>query len=432
MARENPSAPPGVQRQVVAPPGFLLQTVSHNHLAAFYSTESPTQPESQPKVQSLIQKIKEKYIYGVDNFSILAGDDGMAIAKQVGVILNKKIPGNIEPFANGEKHVVIDPEVANTKDVYIIQSVNTNPNSSLRELKHLELAAKSAGANRITTIYTLLPYARQDRIEQPGAADAARNVLQEILDAGSHNYRKRRHQSKLKADTNIIVIENHSEGPLKIVEKDSHLNWLNLDTLPILRPRIEQLIKERNLNVFIGYPDKGAAKRYDNYVTTFTPGIEPAMCNKIRDIHQNNKTRIDGMLGNVEGILGKDVLMPDDMIDTGGTTLDAAREYKNHGARSVWVVATHGILSKDALTKMNDHAIDGVIITDTVPPRPEVLAHPKIEIVPIAPLIAETIRRIEERLPLGELVKTKSKNFEASYRKWRKINKYRRRKARNI
>lgn len=427
--RELSPTPPGTPQQVDAPPGALLQpsTLSNPILSAPRLTQRTTHNYYIPS-QIIIAKEKavekiHNFVFGNSHFAVLAGETGMQIGLEVGKRLGTTIPSNPEPFANRESRVVVGTDIAATKDIYIVQSVTFNdPHTPLRELKNLELGAKSAHANRITAIFTQLPYGRQDKIEQPGAPDAARNVIQEILDAGSHNYRKKKHQSKLTADASLLVVEVHSEDPFRVVERDSHLQWANLNSAYVLAPRIEEIIKENNLDVVIGFPDHGAKGRFGDYIQRFTPGKEPAVIDKVRDIHQNNKTKIVGVSGEVAG---KDVILVDDIIDTGGSILDAARKFKEMGAKSVRLVATHGIFSNSALEKMNDEAIDGIIITDTINPRAEVLSHPKIEIVSIAPLLAETIKRIEERKPLGELAKAKSKNFDESYQTW-KANKERR------
>ncbi len=378
-------------------------------------------------LQPLTERVK-RALYGTPNFTILAGDAGMELAQQVGEQLNKQVPPNPTAFANNELRVVV-PKIVETRDVYIIQAMNTHPNRTLRQLKLLGIGAKGRDANRIYNMFTHLPYARQDRIDQPGAPRAAQQVVQEIFDATSHNPLKRRHESKLRAPGALLVVDVHSEGPLQEVTKNSRgrYKWANVDSAFVLAPRVQELIASHQLDPVVAFPDKGAAHRYHNYVELFGNGQEPAVIKKERPVDQNNVVTIADSQEDLSGkVSGKDVLMFDDMIDTGGSILQAARLLKEQGARSVRVIATHGIFSNDALTKMSDPTIDQVIVTNTIQPTQEVLQHPKIDVVSIAPLLAEVIKRIENKESIADLVKQMSPGFEKSYRRLSKVNTYRR------
>lgn len=397
---------------------------------------SHREPFANPHRPRLFHRIKQQ-IYGSPHFTILAGDAGMDLAKQVGSAFGKDIPANLPPFANHELRVAV-PGVVERKDVYIIQTVDQHPNRSLRQLKLLGIGAKGRDANRVYYMYTGIPYTRQDRIDQPGAPRAAQNVDLEIFYSASHNPHKfLRHESKLTAPASLLVVDVHSEKPLETITKDSRglfayrrgrYQWANLDSAYVLAPRVKELIQAEGLDVAVAFPDKGAAKRYHNYQELFGNGQEAAVIKKERPVDQNNVVAIARDQEDLSPkVKGKDVLMFDDMIDTGGTLLQAAKLLKAQGAKSVRIVATHGIFSNDALTKMSDPSIDGVIITDTFVPRPETVQHPKIAIVPIAPLLIEAIRRIETREPMDGIVKSMSTGFEHSYRRLTKINTYRRR-----
>lgn len=381
-----------------------------------------------------LSKLKERFFYGTPHFSLLAGDAGMQLAQKVGGILGKEIHPNQPAFANGELRVVVHDAVEE-RDVYVIQSMNIHPNRSLRELKLLDAGAKMGKANRIYNIFTHLPYARQDRVDQPGAPNAAQQVVEEIFRASSHNPLKRRgrHASKLHAEGSLMVVDVHSEQPLQTVSKDSRgrYQWANLDSAYVLAPRVQELISQNQLDVVVAFPDKGAGKRYANYAEAFGDGKEPVVIKKERPVEQANVVRISDTQEDIsERVREKDIFLFDDMIDTGGSILQAAKLLKQQGARSVRVVATHGVFSNDALTKMKDDAIDQVIITDSIQPTDRVLEHPKIEVVSIAPLLAEVIRRIEAREPIGDLVKSMSPGFEKSYRALkRKVNYFRRNRA---
>ena len=376
-------------------------------------------------------------IYGTPNFAILAGDAGMHLAKQVADVFGKEVPENLPPFANHELRVAV-PAIVETKDVYVIQTVDQHPNRSLRHMKLLGIGAKGRNANRLYYMYTGIPYTRQDRIDQPGAPRAAQNVDLELYYSGSHNPHKLfRHESKLTAPASLLVVDVHSEKPLETITKDSRgifqyrrgrYQWANLDSAYVLEPKVRELIAREGLNVAVAFPDKGAAKRYNNYQELFGNGQDAAVIRKERPVDKNNVVTIAADQEDLSPkVNGKDVFMFDDMIDTGGTLLQAAKLLKAQGAKSVRIVATHGIFSNDALKKMSDPSIDGVIVTDTFVPSAETVQHPKIEIVPIAPLLVETIRRIESREGMAGIVKSMSAGFEQSYTRLSRINKYRRR-----
>lgn len=381
------------------------------------------------------QKILHRLRYGTPHFGIVAGNPAMTTAQEVARLLHKTVPGNPPPFENNEVRIKVATTVAATKDVYAIQSTDDKPDTALQRLKLLMEGAKGAGANRVTAVVLHLPYTRQDRRDQPGAPEAARMNELEIFRAGSHNPDKRfwQHETKLKAKANLIVVDVHSEDPLKVITRDSRFQWANLDADVVLAPVVAKMIARDNLDVAIAFPDESAAKRYQKYAEVFGGGMaRAAIIKKQRPVEQNNVVRIcEDQESLTDKVRGKDVLMRDDIGDTLGTALQAAEKFKEDGARSVRLILTHGVFSGNALKRLDNPAIDGVIVTSTVAPRSEVLAHPKVTYVNIDRLIAEVLRRIENREPLDGLVKSTSPKFEKSYRGWR-VNKERRKEQRRV
>lgn len=207
-----------------------------------------------------------------------------------------------------------------------------------------------------------------------------------------------------------------------------------------MAPRVAELIQEQHLNVVVAFPDKGALKRYGNYLRLFGNGQQPVITKKERSASEANSIQIaSDQKDTSEQVRGRDVILFDDMIDTGDTLRATTQRLKKEGAKSVTVVATHGFFSRkpdkpesSGIAIVDDPSIDRIIITDTVPPSEEVLAHKKIEVVPIAPLIAEVIDRMERRESIVDLVKDMSTEFERSYMRLTKINKYRRRAAKKM
>lgn len=388
-------------------------------------------PEPSSKPTTLLTRLKQKYIYGTPHFAIIAGDAGMYLARKVGKALGKEIPNNLPSFANNELKVVVPLGVAATKDVYVIQSSNGQPDSALTQLRLLEEAAKGACANRIYAVVTHLPYSRQDRREQPGATEAARLFAREIARAGSHDPQKKfpwQHESKLRAPASLLFLDIHSRKPLDPIAANNHVPWVNLDPAFVIAPKVQEMIDKNHLDVVVAFPDTSAEEKYQPYVQQFGNGRQPAIIHKVRPVDKNNVVGISNTQEDTTDLVAdRDVIMFDDMIDTGGSILQAAKRFREQGAKSVRVVATHGVFSKDALTKLMDPAIDHIVVTNSIQPTGAVLTHPKIQVVSVDPLIVETIKRIENRKPLAELAKSMSPGFERSYLKYRKrVNYYRR------
>lgn len=387
-----------------------------------------------------MDRLKTRFIYGTPNFALLANDPAMPIAREVGNILGKNVPENHGTFGNAEYRVIVDQPEVQTRDVYVFQTTDVHPNSNIRQAKLLAIGAKNAGAARINYICSNLAYSRQDRVIIPGEPDSGRNVVQEMWDAGSHNYRKRKHESQLRSDATLWVVDIHSVKPLEAVNRLSKhpYEWVNLNSDFILKPAIAHLIEEKGLNPVMAFPDETARLKYADYAKWFGKGLESAVT--VKKIRQTDKKNQVAMAEDQEDfapkVAGMDVIIRDDMFDTGGTAIQACKAFMEAGARSVRVVVTHGVLSrdpenpeKDAIYNINSPYLTELIILDTIPPTDEVLNHPKITVIKHAPLLAEAIQRVENREPLGELATSMSPGFERSYMRWTKVNKYRRRSA---
>lgn len=426
MAREISPTPPGIARQVDSPPGLFLQPQSPSQLPPLYSTDSQ-QPS---RIKQAIHTLR----FGIPQFAFLSGDVAMPMAQKVASHFGQTVPKNPPPFANNELRVKVDLTHVAKKDIYLLQTTNRHPDECISQLELLMVGAKGAGANRDTGIILHMPYMRQDnKRHEPGEPEAARQKEQNLFRAGSHNPDKKfwQHKTKLKAKANLLFVDVHSIDPLKEITHNSGYQWANLDPAYVLMPAVRELIQEKNLDVAIVFPDHTAEERYSPYAEVFGGGIKnAAIIDKERILEENNIVKISQQQKPLKPFVdGKDVIIIDDIADTMRTVLQTAKRARDEGARSVWVVATHGIFSVDkekgidAYANVNDPAIDGIIVTNTIKQK----NHPKITVVDIDPLIREAIRRIENRQPLGELAKNQSKGFDKSYRRLRANGK--RRKA---
>jgi ribose-phosphate pyrophosphokinase len=239
-------------------------------------------------------------------------------------------------------------------------------------------AAKRASSSEVIVIMPYFGYSRQDRKEMSRVPISSAAIASLIVHAGADR---------------ILTLDIHAEQEEGFVQKP----WDNVYASYALVPAI----KKKNLeNLVIVSPDKGGVSR-----ATFYQGLlgadELAIVYKERDIKLNNKTKALAMVGSVRG---KNVLLIDDMIGAGDTIVHAAEHIKKKGAKRIFAAATHGLFSGDALAKISNSPLEKVIVTDSVNHRAEVLKNKKIEVVSVAPLLAEAIKRIETGDSISSLI----------------------------
>lgn len=305
------------------------------------------------------------------DFILLTGSANQKLAEDIGKILKMPVYNPVNRFADNEANVQI-PLNVRKREVFIIQSTcPPNVDSSYMELFLMIDAARKASASEITVILPYYGYSRQDRKDRsrvPISSALMANLLEHV-----------------GADK-IVTIDIHSDQQQGFSRGPWDTLYASYTLLPLLKNKLDVS------KLIIASPDKGGvliAAAYANRLGA--EGI--AIVYKERDITKPNSdnTRVLGMVGEVAG---KDVLLVDDMIDTAGTLCNAAEKLKEAGAKKITAAATHGIFSDPALKRISECPIDKVYITDTVALRKEVLEHPKIEVISVAPLLAEAIERI--------------------------------------
>lgn len=299
-----------------------------------------------------------------NGFVLLTGTANLKLAQEVAKILGKNADETVSVFADGEKKVRI-PENLRRREVFIIQPTCPPVDSNLMELLLILDAARRSSASEITVVIPYFGYSRQDR------KDRSRVPISAALVAGLIEY--------AGADR-ILTLDIHSEQEPGFTK----IPWDNLYSSYSFLPEIKKLFPD---NLIVASPDKGGVLKATFYADLLSAdGI--AIVYKERDVQKINQSEALDMIGVVKG---KDVLLVDDMIDTGGTIVGAASLLRSKGAKSIIVVATHGLFSKDALEKINNSAIDIVYVTDTVPLNEKVVSNSKIKVVTVAPLLAEAI-----------------------------------------
>lgn len=302
-----------------------------------------------------------------NGFVLLTGTANLKLAKEIGKILKKEVHETVSTFADGEKRIVI-PENLRRRDVFIIQPTCPPVNDNIMELFLIIDAAKRSSASEVSAIIPYFGYSRQDRKDRPRVPISASIIARLIEYSGADR---------------IVTVDIHSEQEPGFVE----IPWDNLYGSFSFLPELKKHFKS---NLVVASPDKGGVPMATFYAELLdASGI--AIVFKERDVSKSNKSEALDMIGDVKG---KDVLLVDDMIDTGGTICNAANLLKSRGASRVCAASTHGLFSNPALERIKQSALEQIFITDTVPLREEILENPNFKIISVASLLSEAIKCI--------------------------------------
>lgn len=293
-----------------------------------------------------------------------------AVAKKLGIPLND---GGLQHFANGEMKCQLGESVRGA-DVFIMQTHSAPVNDALMEQAILIDAAKRASARHITAVCPLLGYARQDRKSSGREPITAKLVVDILSVAGADRI--------VSIDLHTGQIQGFFDGPFD-----------HLVAMPVLT---DYLHNKYGDDFVIVSPDSGRVKATEKYAGRL--GVDIAVIHKSRPSNNQVKINLD-IIGDVKG---KVCIINDDMIDTAGTICAASAQLKKHGAKSVVVVATHGLFSQPASERIAASDIDNIIVTDTVPLSDDPKL-PPIEVVSIVDLLASAIEAIFERRSVSAL-----------------------------
>jgi ribose-phosphate pyrophosphokinase len=284
------------------------------------------------------------------------------IAACLGIKLSEVRLGN---FANGEVSIRFN-ESLRGNDVFIIQTQGTKVHESLFEQLLMIDAAKRASARSITAICPLLSYSRQDRKSAGREPIGARLIVDMLSVAGADRI--------MSIDLHSGQTQGFFNGPF------DHL---------IAMPLFKKYIREHFDKDFVFVaPDAGRAKMTQRYSSSF--GADMAIIHKTRSTVKHNSVEAKYLIGNVDG---KTCVIVDDMIDTAGTFCAAADMLKEQGAKAVYGLATHGILSKGALERIEASAYEKVVVTNTVPINSAGITD-KVEVLSVAQLLADAISAV--------------------------------------
>jgi ribose-phosphate pyrophosphokinase len=251
------------------------------------------------------------------------------------------------------------------QDVFVIQSTSFPANDNLMELLIITDALKRASAKRITAVIPYFGYARQDRKVGPRTPISAKLVANLVVRSGADRV--------MTLDLHAGQIQGFFDIPTD-----------NLFAAPV----IVRAIKERfdQNNVIVVSPDVGGVVRARNVAQRI--GAPIAIVDKRRE--RAGESEVMNVIGNVAG---RSCILIDDIIDSGGTLVNAADALLERGAREVCAYITHGVLSPGASERIHNSQLKFLAITDSIRPTDDVLATPNIEILSVAPLIGEAIQR---------------------------------------
>lgn len=310
------------------------------------------------------------------NIKIFTGNSNPELAEEVAKILGIPVgKAQVGTFSDGEISVNI-LETVRGADVFVVQSTCSPVNNNLMELLIIIDAFKRASAGRITAVIPYYGYARQDRKVKSRDPITAKLVADILTSAGADRV--------LTMDLHAAQIQGYFNIPV------DHLLGAPL----LAKYFLEKGLGDRD-DVVVVSPDLGSVTRARKFADKLHAPI--AIIDKRRP--KANVSEIMNIIGEVEG---KICILIDDMIDTAGTISNAANALKDLGAKNVYACCTHGVLSGPAFERINDSAIEELVMLNTIS-LPEDKDLRKIKSLSVAPLLADAINRIYDDEPLSKL-----------------------------
>ena len=310
-------------------------------------------------------------------FDIFTGTANTALAEEVCNILNVPLaPLDIGYFSDGEIKVEIGANVRG-HDTFIIQSTCAPSNKNLMELMFLADALKRSSASRVTAIVPYFGYARQDRRVRSARVPISAKVVADMFDAVGID--------------RVLTVDLHSEtiqGFFDMPADNVYATKLMVDDIKANNERDE---------IIVVSPDVGGVVR-SRALAKQLDGTDLAIIDKRRAAA--NQSEVMNIIGDING---KVCIVPDDIIDTAGTLCNAADALKEQGAAAVKAYITHPVLSGPAIERLENSAIDELVVTNSIPLSPEAQKCSKIRVISLSSTIAECITRLSNQRSLSEL-----------------------------
>lgn len=306
---------------------------------------------------------------------IVACNSNRPLAEDVAKILELPLAkASIRRFADMEVFVEIQENVRG-EDVFVIQSTSFPANDNLMELLVTIDALRRSSARRITAVIPYFGYARQDRKSAPRTPISAKLVANLITEAGANRV--------LTMDLHAGQIQGFFDIPVD-----------NLIAAPLFSADIESRSQGRNL--MIVSPDVGGVVRARAIASRLNCDL--AIIDKRRE-----RAGVSEVMNVIGDVTGRDCIIIDDLVDSGGTHCNAAVALMARGARSASAYVTHGVLSGAAVSRITNSPIEMITITDSIMPTADVQRCANIRTLTIAPLLAEAMRRISDESSVSSL-----------------------------
>ena len=310
------------------------------------------------------------------HFKIFAGNTSQALAQQVcdamGVPLGKS---QVNSFSDGEIQVEIHESVRG-KHVFVIQSTCPPVNQSYMELFIILDALKRASSASVTAVIPYYGYARQDRKVAPRAPISAKCMADLLTTAGANR---------------VVSIDLHAAQ----IQGFFNCPFDHLFAVPTLARSWKEQFGEGDQFVTVS-PDAGGVERSRAFAKRINSSL--AIIDKRRS--GPNEAKAMHLIGDVAG---KIAVIVDDIVDTAGTLTQSVDSLLKNGAKQVFAVATHAVFSGPAIKRLAESRIEKIFVTDTIPLSETAKACPKIEVISVAGVLAEAIKRIHDHDSVSSL-----------------------------
>ena len=308
---------------------------------------------------------------------LLTGNSNKVLSKNIAKYLKTKlVNSSIRKFADGEIYIEINENIRGNS-IFIVQSISSPANDNLMELLLCIDALKRSSAKNITAVIPYFGYARQDRKVVPRTSISAKLVSNLITQAGADRV--------VTVDLHAGQIQGFFDIPVD-----------NLFSTPIFARHARKKIKSKK--IICVAPDVGGTERARALGKLLNVGL--AIVDKRRP--KPGQSEVMNIIGDVKG---QTCILVDDIIDSGGTIVNAAKALKSLGAKDVYVYITHGVLSGDAIKKIKSSVIKNLVITDTIDNVHKTKNVKNIEVLPVSGLMGEAIKRISNSTSVSDLFK---------------------------
>ena len=311
------------------------------------------------------------------SLKIFSGNSNLPLANEICAYLDMPLgDALVTSFPDNESFVRFNENIRGA-DVFLIQSTSSPANHHMMELLIMIDAARRASASRVTAVLPFFGYARQDRKDQPRVPITSKLVANLLVAAGANRI--------LTMDLHAQQIQGFFDIPVD-----------NLFATPIFARYIKNKMKLKNM--ICVSPDVGGVERTRALSRRLNSSI--AIIDKRRPAP--GKSEVMNIVGNVKN---KNCVIVDDIIDSGGTIVNAAKALKEKGAKDVYVFITHAVLSGQAVNKIESSQIKKLVTTDTIDNSKKIGSSKKIEIISLAPMISEAMKRIANSTSVSSLFK---------------------------